>query len=100
MMAAALRGELLSRPLVIPTQTQGDAQKRRLEDRVERLFAEIAKLRDVKKEVVGRYQQAKKENKKLQRELNALKEDHAKEVHKLADQVFREFPDTEEGRTI
>ncbi|KAL0451573.1 UNVERIFIED_CONTAM: Formin-like protein 18 [Sesamum latifolium] len=72
--AAALRGELLSCPSMESSQTHGDAQRQKLEDR------------------------AKKENKKLQRELNALKEDHAEEIKKLANQVRRDFPDTEEGK--
>ncbi|KAL0349438.1 UNVERIFIED_CONTAM: hypothetical protein Sangu_1171600 [Sesamum angustifolium] len=54
----------------------------------------------MKKEVVGRYQQSEKEVKRLQREVKALKEDHAEELQTLADQVRKEFPETEEGKSF
>ncbi|KAL0447955.1 UNVERIFIED_CONTAM: hypothetical protein Slati_1923400 [Sesamum latifolium] len=91
-------GELLSRFLGELAQVQGDVHKKKLEDQVERLLGEVTKLRDTKNEAVGRYQQAEREVKKLQREVNALKEDHAEELQKLADQVRKEFPNTEEGQ--
>ncbi|KAL0410720.1 UNVERIFIED_CONTAM: hypothetical protein Slati_3661700 [Sesamum latifolium] len=97
---AALRGEILSRPPRKSAQTQGDVHKRKLEDRVERLLEEVTKLKDSRKEVVGRYQQAKREVKNLQREVKTLKEDHAEELQMMADQVHKEFPDTDEGKNF
>ncbi|KAL0348081.1 UNVERIFIED_CONTAM: hypothetical protein Sangu_1035900 [Sesamum angustifolium] len=46
---------------------------------------------------MARYQQTE-EVKKLQREIAAMKKDHAEEIQTLADQVRKDFPDTEEGR--
>ncbi|KAL0379345.1 UNVERIFIED_CONTAM: hypothetical protein Sradi_3240000 [Sesamum radiatum] len=62
------------------------------------MLREVNKLRDAKKEAVGKYQQAEREVKKLQWEVNALKEDHAEELQRLADQVRKKFPDIEEGQ--
>ncbi|KAL0458613.1 UNVERIFIED_CONTAM: hypothetical protein Slati_0488500 [Sesamum latifolium] len=58
--AAALKGELLSRPLGEPAHVHGDAHRKKLEDQVERLLGEVTKRRDAKKEAVGRYQQAER----------------------------------------
>ncbi|KAL0412299.1 UNVERIFIED_CONTAM: hypothetical protein Slati_3819600 [Sesamum latifolium] len=60
-------------------------------------MAENAKLKNAKKEVVGRYQQAEKEVKKLQRELTTL-EDQSKEIRKATDLAMLDFPHTDEGR--
>ncbi|KAK4403044.1 11S globulin subunit beta [Sesamum angolense] len=76
----------------------GGFHKKKLEDRVERLLGDIAKLKDLKKKAVGRYQQVEKEVKKLQREVKTLKEDHTEELQMLANQVQKEFPEIEEGK--
>ncbi|KAL0355609.1 UNVERIFIED_CONTAM: hypothetical protein Sradi_4007800 [Sesamum radiatum] len=55
------RGELLSRPPGEFAQVQGDALKRKLEDRVHRLLREVTKLWEAKKEAVGWYQQTERE---------------------------------------
>ncbi|KAL0313344.1 UNVERIFIED_CONTAM: hypothetical protein Sradi_5733700 [Sesamum radiatum] len=53
-----------------------------------------------KKEAVARCQKAEKEVKRLQREAKALQEEHAKELRAQADQVCKEFPETEEGKNL
>ncbi|KAL0324769.1 UNVERIFIED_CONTAM: hypothetical protein Sradi_5046200 [Sesamum radiatum] len=87
--------------LVAPSQEswprhREDVYKKRQEDRVERLLGDVTKLKDLKKEAVVRYQ-AEKEVKRLQREVKA---DHAEELQTLADQVRKEFPETEEGKNF
>ncbi|KAL0446393.1 UNVERIFIED_CONTAM: hypothetical protein Slati_1767200 [Sesamum latifolium] len=91
---------MLSRPSGEPAQAQGEASKKKLEDRVVHLLGEVAKLKDSRKEAAGRCEQAEKEVKKLQREVKALKEDHEEELRTLADQVRKEFPDTKEGKNL
>ncbi|KAL2230414.1 UNVERIFIED_CONTAM: hypothetical protein Sindi_1635800, partial [Sesamum indicum] len=69
---AMLVGELFTRLQVVPPPPQGDARKMRLEDHVECLLAHVAKLKETKREAIGRYQQAEREAKELQKELLAL----------------------------
>ncbi|KAL0453029.1 UNVERIFIED_CONTAM: hypothetical protein Slati_1281000 [Sesamum latifolium] len=49
---------------------------------------------------MARYQKAEKEVKRLQREAKALQEKHAEELRAQADQVRKEFPETEEGKNL
>ncbi|KAL0344712.1 UNVERIFIED_CONTAM: hypothetical protein Sradi_4302500 [Sesamum radiatum] len=90
------------RHLVAPTRgtKPGRGFTKKLEDRVERLLKEVAKLKDSRKEAVERYQQAEKKVKRLQREVNALQEDHAKEIRTLADQFRKEYPETKEEKNL
>ncbi|KAL0361300.1 UNVERIFIED_CONTAM: hypothetical protein Sradi_3814500 [Sesamum radiatum] len=73
------------RTLVL-AKAQGDVNKKKLKDRIERLLGEVAKLKDSRNEAVGRYQQAEREVNKLQMEEKALKEDHTEELQTVADQ--------------
>ncbi|KAL0449401.1 UNVERIFIED_CONTAM: hypothetical protein Slati_1496500 [Sesamum latifolium] len=63
------------RDFVAPTRRtkpcSGEASKKKLEDRVEHLLGEVVELKESKKEAMGRYQQAEKEVKRLQREAKA-----------------------------
>ncbi|KAL0349357.1 UNVERIFIED_CONTAM: hypothetical protein Sangu_1163500 [Sesamum angustifolium] len=77
-----------------PPISQGDAQKRKLEDKVGCLGTENAKLKETKKEVVSRYQQVEKDLKKLQKEVIG----HAEAIGKAAEQARLDFPNTKEGK--
>ncbi|KAL0447929.1 UNVERIFIED_CONTAM: hypothetical protein Slati_1920800 [Sesamum latifolium] len=86
------KGKILSRPPGESSQAQGDVHMRKLEGRVERLLGEVAKVKDSRKVAVGRYQQAEREVKKLQREVKALKKDHAEELQTVANQIWKRIP--------
>ncbi|KAL0458434.1 UNVERIFIED_CONTAM: hypothetical protein Slati_0470600 [Sesamum latifolium] len=45
---------------------------------------------------MAKYQKEEEEVKRLQREVHALQEEHAEELQVQADQVRKEFPETEE----
>ncbi|KAL0418999.1 UNVERIFIED_CONTAM: hypothetical protein Sradi_1313400 [Sesamum radiatum] len=76
-----LRGELLSHPI----GDSGEAQRWILGEQVEHLLGEVTDLQASKKVGCGRYQQAEREVKKLQKKIAAMKEDHAEEIQMLAD---------------
>ncbi|KAL0458427.1 UNVERIFIED_CONTAM: hypothetical protein Slati_0469900 [Sesamum latifolium] len=49
---------------------------------------------------MAKYQKEEEEVKRLQREVHALQEEHAEELQVQADQVRKEFPETEEGKNL
>ncbi|KAL0342632.1 UNVERIFIED_CONTAM: Retrovirus-related Pol polyprotein from transposon TNT 1-94 [Sesamum calycinum] len=75
---------------------KNDAQRHKLEDKVEHLSFENAKLKEGKKEVTSRNQQLKKELKKLQREVSI----HKEAIKKAIDQATLDSPNTEEGSRV
>ncbi|KAL0360885.1 UNVERIFIED_CONTAM: hypothetical protein Sradi_3773000 [Sesamum radiatum] len=98
--AFILRGESLSRASEGSSRSQGEADVRSLEDRVERLQGEIDELKAAKKEAGARCQKEEKEVKRLQREMKALQEEHAEELWVHADRVRKEFSETEEDKNL
>ncbi|KAL0375133.1 UNVERIFIED_CONTAM: hypothetical protein Sradi_3429000 [Sesamum radiatum] len=54
--AISLREKLFSHLQRTPIASQGTAQRRKLEDKVERLGTETAKLKEETMEAMGRYQ--------------------------------------------
>ncbi|KAL2252199.1 UNVERIFIED_CONTAM: hypothetical protein Sindi_0014600, partial [Sesamum indicum] len=74
------------------TPPSSDAQRRKLEDRLERLGNENAKLSDAKKDMVGRCQQ-------LEREVRQLKMEAVSQESALK-KVVMDFPHSEEGKNF
>ncbi|KAL0455082.1 UNVERIFIED_CONTAM: hypothetical protein Slati_0847400 [Sesamum latifolium] len=95
-----LRGESSSRASGGLGRSQGEDSVKSLEERVERMCEEMDDLKGAKKEAMAKYQKVEKEVKRLQREVKALQEEHAEELWAHADQVRKEFPETEEGKNL
>ncbi|KAL0453907.1 UNVERIFIED_CONTAM: hypothetical protein Slati_1368800 [Sesamum latifolium] len=98
--AFILRGESLSRASGGLGRSQGETSAKSLEERMERMREEMDDLKAAKKEAMAKYQKAEKEVKRLQREAQALQEEHAEELRAQADQVRKEFPETEERKNL
>ncbi|KAL0433689.1 UNVERIFIED_CONTAM: hypothetical protein Slati_2703200 [Sesamum latifolium] len=73
---------------------RSEAQWRKLEDKVDRLNADVTKLKEEKKEVVARNQQQDKELKKLRKEVAG----HEGAIRKAVEKAELDFPNTEDGQ--
>ncbi|KAL2230572.1 UNVERIFIED_CONTAM: hypothetical protein Sindi_1651600 [Sesamum indicum] len=94
--ATSVYEEFSSRPQGIPPISSSDAQMGKLEDRLERLGNENAKLREVKKEVTGRCQQLEREVRQLKKK--AIGYEGA--LKRAVEKAMMDFPHFEEGKNF
>ncbi|KAL0387577.1 UNVERIFIED_CONTAM: hypothetical protein Sradi_2639500 [Sesamum radiatum] len=73
---------------------RSEAQWQKVEDKVDRLNADVAKFKDEKNEVVARNQQQDKELKKSREEVVGYKG----AIRKAIEKVELNFPNTEDGQ--
>ncbi|KAL2232081.1 UNVERIFIED_CONTAM: hypothetical protein Sindi_1388100 [Sesamum indicum] len=92
--AASVSEELSSRPDGVSLIPPNDAQKRKLEDMIESLGNENAKLGETKKEMMSRRQQLERKVRKLQKKAASHESAPKKEVEK----AVMDFPHFKEGK--
>ncbi|KAL0444403.1 UNVERIFIED_CONTAM: hypothetical protein Slati_2163000 [Sesamum latifolium] len=78
----------------VPPVPQSEAQWRKLEDKADRLNADVVRLKEEKKELLTRAQQQEKELKKLKKEVVG----HEEAIRKAVEKAELVFPNSEDSQ--
>ncbi|KAL0433950.1 UNVERIFIED_CONTAM: hypothetical protein Slati_2729300 [Sesamum latifolium] len=87
--------ELFSHRQGVPLAPRSEAQWRKLEDKADRLNADVARLKE-EKELVALVQQQEKELKKLKKEATGYEE----VIRKAVEKAELDIPNNEDGQVI